>query len=177
MTRQSRQSRIACLLIVSLIVGCQSTLPVPDRTAPPVSEAPTLAPSATRTPTSSSSSFLDPIVPDEVRSRSALPVCGDEPWVSPVLEVVRSVRECFLEAHQEGRGAEFTSTAPTMDGDPIATIYRTLPDGTIELFTDSTRSRIDNRAWTYKVCRDLVADDDKVFELADCSIPEVLKNP
>jgi hypothetical protein len=76
-----------------------------------------------------------------VADRIPPPACGVEiqeqgggPWNE-------AARACFWHAYQAHQPAEFVSTLPTIEGDPITTTYRVLPDGKVEIITDSTRDR------------------------------------
>ena len=71
--------------------------------------------------------------PVEVVTRSALPFCGVEQGAGPGITINAEVRSCFLGGYQDGTGAEFASIQTTMEGDPIATIWRTIPGGGVEM--------------------------------------------
>ena len=94
--------------------------------------------------------------PAAVTNRSALPVCGIEkagqggPWND-------TGRACFWKAYQDRRPAEFISTRPTTEGDPITTIYRVLPGGAVEIFIDSTQDKFGDGRWDRLACRTLAA--------------------
>lgn len=47
-------------------------------------------------------------------------------------------RQCLWDAYQAKRPAEFISTQPTTEGDPISFVYRILGDGSVEIFIDQT---------------------------------------
>ncbi|MHB8890700.1 MAG: hypothetical protein ACYC65_01490 [Candidatus Limnocylindrales bacterium] len=88
-------------------------------------------------------------------NRAPLPACGVEnagqggPWNE-------DGRACFWAAYRGHTPAEFVSTRPTTEGDPITTIYRVLPDGSVEIFIDSTQDRFAGvRGWERLTCRTL----------------------
>ena len=65
----------------------------------------------------------------------------------------------------EGRDAELSVRAYTVEGDPVDTYYRTVPDGRgIELFVDSTQDSFGSGRWEHAVCPGAtnidVGDDD-----------------
>lgn len=109
-------------------------------------------------PTQPPNGGLHSDVPHVVANRIPLPSCGEEqagqggPWNE-------GARACFWEAYQEHRPAEFISTYPTIEGDPITSIYRVLPDGSVEIFIDSTRDRFGSGSWLHVSCRTLARRD------------------
>jgi hypothetical protein len=68
----------------------------------------------------------------------------------------RIVRLCFWDAAQHGGEAEWVSIQGTMEGGTVATIYRVLGDGTVEVFTDWTQDPFGGGGWTYTVCDSVV---------------------
>lgn len=96
--------------------------------------------------------------PDEVRNRSELPFCGHE-----VIERTgegdlydAEVRTCFWDAHQAGEPAEFISEGLTVEGGRITQIWRLLPSGGLEIFTDATQDPLSTPEWTRTRCAGLV---------------------
>ncbi len=75
--------------------------------------------------------------PLEVSSRTPLPFCGHE-TVSNDNGFDVAARSCFWDAYQARRQAEFITTQPTIEGDPITSVYRVLQDGRVEVFVDTT---------------------------------------
>ncbi len=108
--------------------------------------------------------------PAEVSGRTELPSCpeerreqGDPPNAEG--------RQCLLTAFEEGRPAEFVSTRPTIEGDPITTIYRVWPSAElpVEIFQDATRDRYGSGAWSYVGCEALEpTDSGEIFEPVGC---------
>ncbi len=92
--------------------------------------------------------------PDLVVNRIALPSCGVE-VAQPGGRWNEAGRACFWNAYLARRPAEFVTTMPTTEGDPITTIYRVLPDGSVEVFIDATRDRWGSGEWSRFVCRTL----------------------
>ena len=69
-------------------------------------------------------------------------------------------RTCFWSAYQQHHPAEFISTRPTTEGDPITTIFRVLPTGSVEIFMDLTQDKFSSpadRIWKRFTCRTLSA--------------------
>lgn len=69
--------------------------------------------------------------------------CGDVVLgQGELLEVEGSAqRTCLEAAFRDGRGAALTVTAPTVEGDPIVTIWNLAADGTLVADFDSSRDR------------------------------------
>lgn len=111
--------------------------------------------------------------PAAVVARSALPFCGLEDQRDGA-GPDRAIRECFAQAHAEGRGAEFASVNTTMEGAPIAEIHRT-ENGAIEVLTDFTQDPWGGGVWVRTRCGALRPDPgDLVFQLDACGEPESL---
>lgn len=104
--------------------------------------------------------WADENVPDEVANRAPLRFCGIEQAPAPVpgefIDAV--VRACFWNAWQDGGQAEFASVQSTMEGDPIATIYRLNGDGTIDVLVDGSQDQFGSGGWTVTRCTRLVED-------------------
>ena len=107
--------------------------------------------------------LLPPPTPDWVTGRTELPSCGAEE-VTAGRPPNTEARECLLDAWRESRGAEMVSERATVEGDPITTIYRALPDGTMEMFVDMTRDRFGSGEWARLSCAGLhpVRDEDGI---------------
>jgi hypothetical protein len=95
--------------------------------------------------------------PPIVRDRLPLPACGaevvrnDGAWNAPG-------RRCLAAAGLEG--AEFISTLHTIEGDPVTSIYRVLPNGAgAEVFYDSTHDVWSDRTWLHYTCPTLTFAD------------------
>jgi hypothetical protein len=175
--------RLAAAVAVLAVAACGSG--ATSSSAPPVSASPGGAsgiPSASGTQPGGSDPQAGPVwlpewaadsdVPDAVATRRALPFCGIEvaPAPQPGIFVDRAVRLCFWEAHQAGREAEFVSVQSTMEGAPIATIYRLAADGTVEVLTDFTQDAFGGGAWTVQTCEEVVeAEGDELVGVSDCT--------
>lgn len=122
--------------------------------------------------------------PDEVSDRSELPFCGHE-----VIERTAGgdlydaeVRRCFWNAHEAGEPAEFISEGRTVEGGRITQIWRLLPSGGLEIFTDATQDPLSTPEWTRTRCADLVdigRDDSegaRLFHGDRCEEPEVISD-
>lgn len=89
--------------------------------------------------------------PAAVTQRVSLPPCGEETvGLNEGFDI--EGRECLWAAYGEGRPAEFVSTLSTMEGDPITFIYRVLPDGSVEVFIDSTHDKWSAMTWLHLAC-------------------------
>jgi hypothetical protein len=97
--------------------------------------------------------------PAAVRERAPLPACGVE-TIRASSDADNNVegRRCLWSAYQEHRPAEFVTTRPTVEGDPITYIYRVLPDGEVEVFVDSTRDAWSAKTWLRLACPQLALD-------------------
>lgn len=89
-------------------------------------------------------------------------VCGEEvAGHSGPLNV--AARECFWSAYQQRRPAQFQTTRPTIEGDPVTWTYSVRADGVVELTIDSRRDRFSNGEITVLECRALVRLDDPIL--------------
>ena len=61
-------------------------------------------------------------------------------------------RRCFLDRHISGQPAVFVEAFPTTEGDPVVTVWRTRPDGTIEQHVDATRDNFGSGTWQSTTC-------------------------
>lgn len=116
--------------------------------------------------------------PEWVTERGELPACGAEEVTADRLPNSQA-RECLYDAWRESRAAEMISERRSVEGDPITTIYRVLPDGTVEVFVDMTRDRYGSGTWERLACSELrpVREDDGideswVFVEDGCGTPE-----
>lgn len=120
----------------------------------------TFSPSPTTEPTATATVEPTPVpggVPVEVTERAELPACGHEVVEGPegYLYVVYNLeaRECFLAAYEAGEPAEFIADGLALpEGGRVQTIYRLLPSGEIELFTDTTQDPMGSGGWYRSVC-------------------------
>jgi hypothetical protein len=121
--------------------------------------------------------WADASVPDEVANRRVLPFCGIErpPAPQPGIFVDRIVRLCFWDAAQNGEEAEWVSIQSTMEGGTIATVYRALRDGTVEVLMDTTQDPFGAGAWIRNTCREVVeAEGDELIGVSECDEGEPL---
>jgi hypothetical protein len=61
-------------------------------------------------------------------------------------------RRCLLDAHLAAAPAVLARVRTTTEGDPIVEVWRTLADGTVQLFADSTRDREGSGRWDTQSC-------------------------
>ncbi len=110
-------------------------------------------------------------VPPEVAGRRQLPFCGVEqaPAPQPGMFIDRAVRLCFWNAHLGHTEAEFASVQTTIEGAPIATIYRLAADGSVEVLTDFTQDNFGPGTWTVSTCANVVeGEGDELLGVATC---------
>ena len=112
--------------------------------------------------------WADAATPVEVATRSALPFCGVEHGAGPGITINADVRSCFLGGYRDGTGAEFASIQTSIEGAPIATIWRTIPGGGVELLLDATQDAFGSRGWMRTICRQLVSEQREVFGIDGC---------
>jgi hypothetical protein len=89
--------------------------------------------------------------PVEVRERGALPPCGEERSQGDAGANIPG-RRCLWAAYLEHRPAEFITTRWSIEGDPITSIYRILPNGAVEVFIDSTQDTWSAKTWLHLAC-------------------------
>jgi hypothetical protein len=73
-------------------------------------------------------------------------------YMPPVPDVDEEPRRCLLDHHVAAQPAVFVEVFPTTEGDPIVTVWRTLADGTVEQFVDSTRDSFGSGEWDSITC-------------------------
>ncbi|WP_097321093.1 DUF4362 domain-containing protein [Paractinoplanes atraurantiacus] len=59
---------------------------------------------------------------------------------------------CLLGAAQKGQIARLEVTVPTVEGDPITTVYATRPDGSVEVVEDNRQDPWGPQEVTREVC-------------------------
>lgn len=59
---------------------------------------------------------------------------------------------CLERAMDSGRGAELAVRYPTVEGDPVTEYYRVTPDGSTEVYTDSTLDAFSDQKWSFATC-------------------------
>jgi hypothetical protein len=168
----------AALLWVVAACGSAPALSAPDPAsplAPAGSVAPTGLASASSVADAWLPSWATPDTPAAVIDRSPLPFCGVEQGTGPAVTVNAEVRGCFLGAYREGTGAEYASIQMTIEGDPIATIMRTLPGGGVQLLIDSTQDQYGEDHWRQITCRAVVIDPRNVFGPDQCDEGTVIQ--
>lgn len=61
--------------------------------------------------------------------------------------------DCFWQALAAGRPAELSVTRTGIEGDPVTTLYRALPNRAgVEVLIDATRDRFGSGRWSRTVC-------------------------
>ena len=93
-------------------------------------------------------------VEEQWASRESLPSCGSLRLPSGEELQVFGKKElaCLGRAIESGRGAELTVRYPTTEGDPITDYYRVTPDGSTEVYTDSTEDAFSDQKWSFATC-------------------------
>ena len=61
---------------------------------------------------------------------------------------------CLARALDSGKGAELAVRYPTTEGDPVAEYYRILPDGTTEVYVDSSKDVNSDQNWSFASCEE-----------------------
>lgn len=101
--------------------------------------------------------FLPAPMPAEVINRAELPSCGSEDRGQGDPGNAEA-RECLLTAFEQGEPAEFISTRLTIEGDPLAIIYRVWPTddaSPVVLYIDSTRDQFGSGRWERLRCQEI----------------------
>ena len=96
--------------------------------------------------------------PAAVRERPAMPSCGSETVHGPSDANIDG-RQCLWDSYLGKQPAEFITTQWTVEGDPITSVYRILPDGAIEVFIDSTHDAWSSKSWLHLACQELALID------------------
>ena len=151
--------------LLCLIAACA---PAPSPSPSTSSVAPVPSASASAAPAAWLPPWADAATPVEVATRSALPFCGIEQGAGPGITINAEVRGCFVSGYRDGTGAEFASIQTSVEGDPIATIYRTVPGGGVEMLVDTTQDRFGEKVWRRTTCRVLINDQREVFGVDGC---------
>ena len=174
--RVGPMASVLTLLIYLAVVGCGATVPAPQTPHP--SSSATDARTDSPPPASPAIDFAN--APPEVTNREPLPFCGWEMIERTTGGDVydAAIRDCFWSARDAGEPAEFISTGPTVEGDPITTIYRLLDTGELEILIDWSRDRFGpTPGWTYQRCESLpeVSEAERnrspVIEGSECDDP------
>ncbi len=154
--------------------------PIPSPVQSTASPSPLESPSADPTLAPTADATLVP-VPQEVVNRSELPSCGAEvvERTGPGDVFDADVRDCFWNAYGAGEAAEFTSDVLSVEGGRIQRIYRLLPTGELEVFTDSTQDPLSTPEWTRQLCdglREVESDPagTVLFEAEGCDDLDVI---
>jgi len=104
-----------------------------------------------------------PVAADQVHQRwvdrSRLDSCGDvvlEPGVA-LRRAGGSELSCLRKAFRSGSGAELAVHQFTTEGDPVISYVRVVPDGSVEVYVDSTRDAFGSGRWSYSTCAGLAS--------------------
>lgn len=104
-------------------------------------------------------------------TRPELPDCGTHSLGQSGGETVPAeARQCLADGARNGRGAELAERQPTVEGDPIVTYTRALPDGSAEVFRDMTADAFGDRVWTHAAC----AQVSSAGRVQGCGAEEIL---
>jgi hypothetical protein len=157
------------IAVLCLVAACgPAPGPSASTSASPVGPTGSGSASVSPEPAAWLPSWATPATPAAVVDRSPLPFCGVEQGAGPGVTVNSEVRGCFLGAYRNGSGAEYASIHMTIEGDPIATIMRTLPGGGVELLVDATQDQYGEDHWRRITCRTLVIDPREIFGPDQC---------
>jgi hypothetical protein len=99
-----------------------------------------------------------PGAPEPVASREPLPYCGAEvigftdrnPY--EFIELVPGASECYRNRATAGQPTELITVGYTIEGDPVLTIHRLMPDGREIFFADATQDKFGAMAWVMIEC-------------------------
>jgi len=87
-------------------------------------------------------------------SRESLPTCGSlELEQGEELKVEgKTELACMERAMDAGRGAELAVRYTTTEGDPVTEYFRVTPDGSTEVYIDSTQDAFSDQKWSFAAC-------------------------
>jgi hypothetical protein len=108
--------------------------------------------------------WTGPNVAPEIAERAGHRFCGVEH--GPPID--RAIRACFVNEVTAGREIEFARIEPTIEGDPIATVFGFEPEGGFSTAVDSTQDRFGAPGWSVFFCTRIVPDPDAVFVMDGC---------
>ena len=94
--------------------------------------------------------------PRSVADRVPLPSCGVERATTQTGPWNVDARVCFAAAYRSRSPAEFVTTRPSVEGDPVRTVFRVLGPGSAEVFFDSTGDAWSSGGWEHATCPVLV---------------------
>ena len=112
--------------------------------------------------------------PEWVANRKPLPACGEETLVRGDTDV--EARQCLYDAYASGTDAELISTEAITEGREITRYMRVHANGTIEMFTDTTRDTLQAGGWKRETCGQMLSAEEvrdvwieEVFIILDCT--------
>jgi hypothetical protein len=108
--------------------------------------------------------WVGPNTPPQIAERAALRFCGVEQ--GPPID--RAIRACFLDAVRAERDIEFARIEPTIEGDPIATVFGFEPGGGFSMAVDSTQDAYGFPGWSVSFCTRILPDEETVFAMDGC---------
>ncbi len=160
---QRRVLLAATVAATMLISGCGDTSASETASSSPATPSPAADRPNARTPVEGDELFLAlessgvdlDAAPTSVRSLNGAVWCGMEQRqqeVTAETALNESARRCFLERHRSAQPAVFVEEYPTIEGDPIVTVWRTSDDGTVEVHVDSSRDTYGAGQWSSQRC-------------------------
>ncbi|MGK2888078.1 MAG: hypothetical protein ACSLE8_25460 [Rhodococcus sp. (in: high G+C Gram-positive bacteria)] len=164
------RSLVAGATVVGMVIisGCGDTAGTRSAPSAPPSSAPTPDRSATSiTPAAEGDELFMALgssgvdlgsAPASVKRLDGAAWCGMEQRQQDVVaETVldEAARWCFLDRHRAGQAAVFVEEFPTIEGDPIVTVWRTSDGGSLEVHVDSSRDTYGAGGWSRQICRSL----------------------
>ena len=112
-------------------------------------------------------------LPEWVANRQPLPACGEEQLVRGDTNL--EARQCLYEAFEAGTAAELISTEAITEGREVTRYMRVHENGTIEIFTDTTRDTLQAGGWKRETCGQMLSAEEvrdvwieEVFIILDC---------
>lgn len=105
----------------------------------------------------------------EAQGASRLLFCrAEDAGHGPALNT--AARTCFWEAYQRGEPAEFSTTQPTIEGDPVTRTFTAMAPGRVLVRMDSRDRLGPYGVFTYE-CAGVEPDPRTVFAVTDCTEP------
>jgi hypothetical protein len=92
--------------------------------------------------------------PRAVKDLASLEFCGYErsQGSNRAQSLNEAARRCFLDRYGSRLPAVFVMEQTSVEGDPIVTIYRSTPEGRVEIFVDATRDAFGSGKWEHQTC-------------------------
>jgi hypothetical protein len=170
-------NRLALVLVLAVTAGCSSASSDGLRD----SVASTTAPQATAT--NSLERALRRLgvdvdaAPTGARQLGDARFCGAERRGAADRAGNPAARRCFVDGNAAKRPVVFVFEQTTVEGDPIVTIYRSGPSGSVDVSYDATRDKFGSGRWEHQQCAGITTEfpdapaplPDDYFEATGCA--------